>query len=301
MIEVHPELRKVVSDLELAQEAKDLLLAALIDQKETVATNNALELLWLLRSLRSGGIQGLIPPQKMQLLDNFVDLMRQRQKEWINRVCNILYEDPRPPQHTSSLLPEGMIVDLLRWVNIEKTEKVRERLWGILLRKDMGLAPVAKVSDIAAGLCERDPITRNNVIRFLFDHIHPNEVVDSLFQYSMASGKRIPGIVFKRYADLIKDQLDQQQKKYILEKILSTAKLNDTEIVQIFSEYMNSLTRFDLIRLLSTPGGSFSRIAELKSKGRQMGLPFDHGGAAFANSTPFLKRISLITQALGLA
>jgi len=59
----------------------------------------------------------------------------------------------------------------------------------------MGLATFAKISDVTAGLCEKDPITRNNVIRFLFDHFTPDEVLDSLFQYSVASGKRVPGVV----------------------------------------------------------------------------------------------------------
>jgi hypothetical protein len=296
-MEAHAELRSLVSDLDLAQGAKDLLLATLLEEGEKIAPNSVM-LIRLLDSLKSNRFLSLIPVEKTHLLENLVGAIRQGNKEWVSRVCYAVYEGTLPPRHTSSLLPEGMIGDLLRWVNKEKSEKVRECLWAILLRNDAGLANVAKVSDVAAGLCERDPINRNNVIRFFFDHFPPEEVVDSLYQYSMASGKRIPGIVFKRYADLIKDQLDQQQKKYILEKILSTAKLNDTEIVQIFSEYMNSLTRFDLIRLLSTPGGSFSRIAELKSKGRQMGLPFDHVSAAFAQNRPFRKRISLLMQEL---
>jgi hypothetical protein len=295
---LHPELREIVSDLDLSQESRGLLLEILVGEGRTIVPNDALRLIWLLDRLRAGGIQAVILIQKTHLLENLLNLIRQDHKEWVSKVCYILYEGALSRQHFSSVLPQGMIRDLLRWVNLERTDKAREILWSILLRKEVGLATSAKIADVAPGLCEQDPITRNNVIQFLFDNFSPNEVVDSLFQYSMASGNRIPGLVFKRYASLLKEQEGPQQKKYILEKILSTAQLDEREIDQIFSDYMNSLNRFDLISLLSTPGGSSSRIAELESKDRQMGLPSKYGSAALAHSTPFHKRISLIRQAL---
>ena len=82
------------------------------------------------------------------------------------------------------------------------------------------MATFAKITDVTAGLWEKDPITRNNVIRFLFDHFTPCEVLDSLFQYSVASGKRVPGVTFKRYVSLLKDREDLQQKKCILNTLL---------------------------------------------------------------------------------
>jgi hypothetical protein len=295
---LHPELRAIVSDLVLSKESRELLLEILVGGGKTVVPNDALRLVWLLERLRGGEIPAVVLIQKTHLLENLLNLIRQEHKEWVSKVCYILYEGTLSRQSFSSILPQGMIRDLLRWVNLERTDKAREILWSILLRKEVGLSTVAKILDVAAGLCEKDPIIRNNVIQFLFDHFSPDEVVESLFQYAMASGKRIPGVVFKRYASLLKDHEDQQQKKYILEKILSTAELDDKEIAQIFSDYMNSLTRFDLIRHVSTLSGSFSRVAELKSTGRQMAFPADHASATFAHSIPFQKRISMIMHEL---
>jgi hypothetical protein len=295
---LHPELREIVSDLDLSQESRGLLLEILVGEGRTIVPNDALRLIWLLDRLRAGGIPAVILIQKTHLLENLLNLIRQDHKEWVSRVCYILYEGTLSRQHFSTVLPQGMIRDLLRWVNLERTDKAREILWSILLRKEVGLATFAKIADVATGLCEEDPITRNNVIQFLFEHFSPNEVVDSLFQYSMASGKRIPGLVFKRYVSLLKDREDLQQKKSLFEKILSTAELDDREIDQIFSDYMDSLNRFDLIRLLSTAGDRPPQLEELKRKGKQMGFLLSHGSAAFAHSTPFHKRISLIRQAL---
>jgi len=293
---IHPELRKAISDLDLAEESRDLLLQALIEEGKTLAPNNALGLLRLLENLRLGGFLRLVPLQKTQLLENLITLIRREHKQLVGRVCYFLYEGNLPPQRTFSLLPERAIRDLLKWVNVEKTGKVRESLWVILLRKEMGLASFAKIADVAPGLFEQDSIIRNNVICFLFDHFPPDEVAESLLQFSMTSGKRIPVLVFKRYASLLKDREDLQQKKYILERILSIAKLGDKEIDQIFSDYMNSLNRFDLVTLLSSSAGSPPRIADLRGKGRQMGFPFDHEKTTSPHHDSFRQRICLLNQ-----
>jgi len=291
---LHPELRKVIRDLDLAQEPKDLLLATLVGEVKTIASIDTLGLLGLLGSLKSDSFMGLVPLQKTQWLGNLITLIRRGKKEWVSRVCHILFKGTLPPQPPSSLLPEEMIRDLLRWVNAEKREVVRESLWGILLRKEVGLATVAKIADVAAGLFEKDPITRNNVIRFLFDHFPPNEVVDFLFQFSMVSEKRVPGLVFQRYIGLLKDREDLHQKKNMLERILSTAKLDDREMDQIFSDYMNSMNRFDLIRLLSIAGGSSPQLLALEHKGKQMGFPLDYRQTIPRSDDGFRQRISLL-------
>jgi hypothetical protein len=294
---LHSALLNAIGDLNLARDSKDLLLATLAEGGKTIAPYHALELLRLVDTLRVGKFPRLIPLQKTQLLENLVNLIRQNHREWVSRICYIFYEETLPPKDASYPLPEGMIRDLIKWVNVEKAQKVREILWAILLRKETGLAAFAKVADVTAGLCEKDPITRNNVIRFLFDHFNPEAVVDSLFEYSMASGKRVPGVVFKRYVSLLKDQEDLQQKKCILERILSTANLDGKEIDLLFSDYMNSLNRFDLIRLLSSSDGSSPRIADLKREGMQKGFFLNYQRTVSSLHGSFGERISRVMQA----
>lgn len=291
---LHPELRAIVNDFDLSRESRGLLLEILVEAGKKVVPNDALRLIWLLDRMRAGGIPAVVLIQKTHLLENLLNLIRQDHKEWVSRVCYILYEGALSRQHTSSIFPQGMVKDLLRWVNLERTDKAREILWSILLRKEVALATFARIADVARGLCEKDPITRNNVIQFLFDHFSPNEVVDSLFQYSMASGKRIPGLVFKRYVSLLKDREDLQQKKSLFEKILSTAELDDREMDQIFSDYINSLNRFDLIRLLSAAVGNPPQIAELKRTKKQIGLSFNYHETTAPHHDSFEQRISLL-------
>ena len=295
-MEVHTELRKALGDLNLTQESRELLQATLVGEGRAMAPNDALRLMWLLERLRSDRFMRLIPLQKTQLLENLVTLIRQVRREWVSKVCYIFYEGDFPPKGASYLLPEGMTRDLIKWVNVEKAQKVREILWAILLRKEMKLAAIVKITDVAAGLFEKDPITRNNVIRFLFDHFTPNDVLDFLFQYSVVSGKRVPGVAFIRYVSLIKDREDLQQKKHLLERILNTATLDDKEIDLIFSEYINSLNRFDLIRMLSSSDESSPRIADLKRKGMQKGFFFNDQRTTSPHHDSFPERIRRVMQ-----
>jgi hypothetical protein len=287
---LQPELRKAVTDLNLAQESKDLLFAALVEEKKP--PRDALKLIWLANALRAGSTPDLILLQKTDLLENLLNQIRQGPKEWVGRVFRTLYEGKPPPENASSLLPEGTIRDLLKWVNEERSEKVREMLWAVLLRRDIGLAGFAKIEDVAAGLFEKEPITRNNVIRFLFDHFTPEQVVESVFQYAAASGKRVPGVAFRRYAGLLKDRKDLPQKKYVLERVLTSANLEDRELDQIFSDYIGSLNRFDLVRLLSSSDGDAVRIADLKRKARQMDFLFDLRKTSLPRDDSFRERVS---------
>lgn len=286
-----PELRKVVSDLELAEGAKELLTTALLGIGKAVAPNHVLELLWLLDNLRSKGFEGLIPIQKTAWLKNLLTLIRQGGQAWVRTVCYLLYEGHLPPENGIGAFPEGFVRDLLKSVNGERSDRVREILWAVLLRKEMGLASFAKTTEVASGVCDKDPITRNNVLRFLVDHFTAEQVVDGLFQYSMTSGKRVPGVAFKRYVGLLKGLVDLPQKKSVLERILGSVELDDREIDQIYADYISVLNRFDLIRLLSFPGGRRSGMTALKPRRRQMAFTFEKGRRALRCHQGFRKRI----------
>lgn len=294
---LNPELRMVVRDLDLAQESKALLIKMLAGEGKTIASSGALKVIWLADSLRKGRFQALVTLEKKHLLENLLSRLRQGENGWVSSFCYILYEGSLPPMGVSSPLPRGMIRDLLNGVSMEKGESIREILWAILLRKEIGLASFAGVAEFAAGLCEKDPMTRNNIIRFLLDHFAPAQVVDALFQYSVACGKRIPGTALRRYVCLLKDKVDLRQRKHILERILRSARLDEKEIDQIFTEYMNTLNRFDLVRLSSSScPGSRPRIEQLMPKSAQMEFPLDRQKTCFPHHVGFRQRICSLIQ-----
>ncbi|MBN2032652.1 MAG: hypothetical protein JW836_05195 [Deltaproteobacteria bacterium] len=294
MKDIHPELRTVIGALHL-EEGPGKLLIETVAGKET-SPHAALQLIWLVEDLRAKSIPNLILLQKKGLLENVLNLIRQGHKEWVGRVCHLLYERRLPKPGNASLLPAGMIRDLLEWVKREKAEKVREILWAVLLRKRIGLEEVAKAADLAPALCETDPITRNNAVRFLFDHFTPEEVVESLFHFSILTGRSVPGLAYRRYVSLLKAQGALLQNIEIVKRILCSGTLDDQDIQRIFLEYVNGLNRFDLVRLFSSPDSAFPRLPDLRRKGAQLGFLFDVRKTLSPHHGSFRSRCSLLTR-----
>jgi len=293
--ELHPELRRVISDLHLDAEARKLLFAA-VAEKGT-SPHAALMLLWLVEDLRAGTATALILLQKKERLENLLTLIRKDSKDWVGRVCHLLYQRTLPLQRSSYLLPPGMVRGLLEWVKDEKAEGLREILWAVLLQKGVGLEAIAKAADLAPALCEADPITRNNAVRFLFDHFTPEEVVESLFCFSILTGRSVPGLAYRRYVSLLKGEGGRLRNKKIVKRILDSATLEERDIHEIFLDYVSSLNRFDLIRLLSSCDGSFSGIADLRRKGGQLGFPFHISKTVSPRYGAFHERCSALLQA----
>ena len=86
------------------------------------------------------------------------------------------------------------------------------------------------------------------------------------------------------------------QNKAIVTRILSSATLNERDIQEIFLDYVNSLNRFDLIRLLCSSGRSFPHISDLRRKGGQMDFPFEANRAASISRDSFRERCSSIPR-----
>jgi hypothetical protein len=171
---------------------------------------------------------------------------------------------------------------------------VREIIWAVLLQKGVGLDSVAKVSDVAPALCEADPITRNNAVRFLFEHFKPGEVVESLIHFSMASDRSVPGVAYRRYLGMLKEHGALPQHKEIVKRILHSATLDEGDTHEIFLHCVRSLNRFDLIRLLCSSGRPFPHIFDLRLKDRQMDFPFDVRKTVSQHHDSFSKRCSSI-------
>jgi hypothetical protein len=292
--DIHSEIRRIISALRLEEGPRRLLFTAVSEKGKS--PYSALELLWLLEDLRAEAATALALFQRKELLQNLLSLARNGHKDWVGRVCHLLYEGSHPQKKSGGFLPAGMIRDLLQWVKGEQREKVREIIWAVLLRKGVGLDSVAKVADLAPALCEADPITRNNAVLFLYEHFPPEEVVGSLVQFSVVSGKRVPSVAYRRYVSLLKGQGGLERNKEVVNRILSSATLEERHIKEIFLDYVTSLNRFELIGLLCSSGRSFPHISDLRRKGGQMDFPFDSRKTASSSHDSFSERCSSIPR-----
>jgi len=294
--DIHSELHRIIGALRLGEGPRRLLFAAVSEKGKSPYA--ALELLWLVEDLRAEAATALALFQRKELLQNLLSLARNGHKDWVARVCHLLYEGSHPQKKSGGFLPLEMIRDLLQWVNGEQREKLREIIWAVLLQKGVGLDQVAKVADLAPALCEADPITRNNAVRFLYEHFPPEEVVGSLVQFSVASGKSVPSVAYRRFVSLLKGQGGLKQNKEVVNRILSSATLEERHIKEIFLDYVTNLNRFELIRLLCSSDKPLPRLADLGHKGGQMGFPFDARKRVTLSRESFSERCSSFQNSL---
>jgi hypothetical protein len=158
----------------------------------------------------------------------------------------------------------------------------------------MRLETLAGAEDVISGLSENNPVIRNRVARFLFDHFSPDHVLDIVLRNALNDGRRIPGVALKRYADLLAGKEALDHKKELLSDVLDACEFKDDEMDRVWSDYLKGLSRFDLIRAERLCRSGARWLSELKRKSRQMAFAFDEGTIIPSPLRGFAERISAI-------
>jgi|GEM_PF-1749115 len=276
----YSELRKVLCEEDLLQNSLGLLRTVVTDEGKTVPACRVMKLLRLASNLKSRGLTNLSAIEKKELLGNLVFLFEHGHEKWVGRVCHVLYTAKLPPKGSAPLFPGEMIKALLTAVKREKGEGVREILWSLLFKKSLRLEALVNPKDTIPGLWENNAIVRNNVVRFLFNHYTPDQVLDAIWKYSVTSRKTIPGVTLKRCAGLLADQEASKQKRALLKHIIQSSSLEEKEIDRIWAEYLKSLNRFDLVSMMSSFNTESKWLDALKPKTVQLAFTFDQPGSA---------------------
>ena len=148
----------------------------------------------------------------------------------------------------------------------ERTEGAKELIWGLLLMKEVGLHEYISPGELFFGVWSGNPIFRNNVIRFLFTHFHPDTIVTGLIRYMSETGRSLTPHVFKRLIALARKEGGLKQKMHLLTGVLNCSQLVDEEIDRIWSDYLRTLSRFELIKTLSSNNRNLTWIEDFRQK-----------------------------------
>ena len=288
------EIRKAVAGLDLSREISLALLKVTEEEGLGIPWPRKIKLLKLVCLLRSNACTALSGVRKRELFGNLLDLLKQGQEEWAVRICRLAHGGRPQPKKGLPAFPEEMVDLLVKLVNTEKSERVREILWALLLRRSMRLETIAGAEDVISGLSENNPVLRNRVARFLFDHFSPDHVLEVVLRNALNDGRRIPGVALKRYADLLAVKEAVDHKKALLVDVLGACEFKDEEIDRVWSDYLKGLNRFDLIRAACPCNSGASWLSELKRKSRQMAFAFDEGAITPSPHRGFAERISAI-------
>ena len=288
------EIRIAIAGLDLPREISAGLLNVMEEEGPGIPWSRKIKLLKLVCLLRSNACTSLGAVHKRELFGNLLDLLKQGQEEWAVKICCLVHAEKPRPRKGLPAFPEDMVDLLVKLVNTEKSERVREILWALLLRRDMRLENLAGAEDVISGLSENNPVTRNRVARFLFDHFSPDHVLEIVLEHALNEGRRIPGVALKRYADLLAGKEALDHKKALLSDVLDACEFKDDEMDRVWSDYLKGLSRFDLIRAERLCRSGARWLSGLKRKSRQMAFAFDEGTIIPSPHRGFAERISAI-------
>jgi hypothetical protein len=290
------EIQEVLAGVQLPRESSLLLRRVIEEEGLSIPLLRKLKVVKLVCLLKTNACMALSAVHKRELFGNLLDLLKQGQEEWTGRVFWIVNGGRLPPKREPRILPEEPVRVLVKLANKEKSEGVREILWALLLGRGVRLETFAGAEDVISGLSENDPVIRNRVARFLFDHFRPDHVLEVVSKHASSDQREIPGVALERYADLLAGKEALEHKRLLLSDILSSCEFNDEEIDRVWSDYLKRLNRFDLIRATSPCDSGAKWLNELKRKSRQMAFAFDHRKTASPYRGSFSERISLLFQ-----
>lgn len=212
-----------------------------------------LRLLRFLQVVRLGRFGFLSLVEKTALLENFLYLIRGPQEAIVGEICHLFFEEALskqsvPESQPFDLLPRAMGEVLIDLLTSEKSDTIREVAWRILVREEERLASLISPSQVISALWSENPLFRNNMVKFLFQHFEPARISSALAGYASATGKTLSPEVLKRVIAMGGNELEREKRKSLLANLLKASDRKDEAIEDIWSDYLKGLTRFDLIR-----------------------------------------------------
>jgi len=228
-----------------------------------------LRLLRFLRVVRLGRFGFLSTVEKTALLENFLYLIRGRQEATVREICHLFFEEavskePMPESQPSLLLPRAMTDTLIDVLTSERTETIREAAWRILAGREMCLASLISPSQVISALWSENPLFRNNIVKFMFQHFNPADIAAALSRYTSATGRTLPPETLKRVIAMGGSELKREKRKSVLANLLMASDRGDEGIEDIWSDFLKGLTRFDLIRTFQVGTVEMSWVEDLK-------------------------------------
>jgi hypothetical protein len=265
-----------------------------IFQAEKIPEYKAFRLILLLKKLGTDRLRVLSTVEKKELLGNLFHFFAYGKEENISHICYLFFEGRLRAEKSEFLLPKKMIKALINAGKGERTEDVKELIWGLLFMKEVGLNEYISPGELFFGIWSGNPIFRNNVIRFLFTHFHPDTIVTDLIRYMSETDRSLTPHVFKRLIGLAIKEEDLKQKMHLLTGVLNYSQLVDGEIDQVWSDYLRTLSRFELIKTLSSNNRDLAWIEDLRQKNAQLSFGFkSHHDMSFSYGS-FQDRVAAI-------
>lgn len=229
----------------------------------------AARLVSFLSVLREGGMASRSGGEKRTLCESFIDLWTHRDRKTIARVCRLFFEGTFRPEDQAAL-PEGMIQALVQTGRSEKSGGARVRIWDLLIKSVPELQGYISASDLIFGFWVDDPVSRRNIVRYLFASFPPEAVLEALKKHAGRLRKTMLSPSLFHSSDV---KALPKARPGIMAEILHQSGLDPADKERFLSIVAPILNRFDLIRAI--PHLPRSQMAFAGRTPRHVQLCFD--------------------------
>ena len=257
----------------------------------------ALGLIRFLNLIQCGKFNHLSTLEKKGVIENIFYLIQYKLQKEIVRLCTLFFEEPLPLKKYECFYPQTMVESLVSEALKETDENIQGMLWAFLMKKEFRLQLSVAPSQLVFALWARDPILRNNMIRFMITHFETDAILNAILVYLSRTGQKMPGIAFDRLLGFAREEEKLNQEKSILAGIIRNGRLSNTEIDQIWADYLRGRNRFELIKIFSVNRDMLNQIEGLKKKDPQLLFCFAFQKNDQGCNDQFCKRVNMIKSA----
>jgi len=283
---LHGDLEAAMETAGLSERAADQVVAILRHASNRIPAYKGARLLGFLSSLKTGTFLSLTS-RKRTFLENFTELLN-----WNNRpvssICHLFFGGTCPQEKAEVQLPEEMVKELLKAGQTERNDRVKILVWDLLLKAGDQVAGLVSPEDIAFALWLDAPVTRNKLILFVVRYFGAGKAMKAFWAYASKNGRTIPVTICREFMELVRAETQMKYRMNILPGIREGPGLSYEEMDRLWSDYLNSQNRFELIRILMSDHGP-NLMAQLKDVKAQLAFNFrpakghSDGTAAFAS------------------
>lgn len=292
MNDLHGDFKAVLETSGLSEKAADQILAILQHASSRIPTYKGARLLAFLNSIKTGEFLSLASC-KRTFLENFTELLH-----WNNRpvssICHLFFGGTCPQGRTEVQLPEEMVEQLLMAGKMERNDRVKILVWDLLLKEGNQLARLVSPEDIAFALWLDAPLTRNKLIIFGVRYFGVEKAMQAFWAYASKNGRTIPSNISRQFMELVRAEREMKYRKDILPGVMEGSEFSYEEMDRLWSEYLSSQNRFELIRIFLSDNPAPSWMEALKGGREQLSFNFKPAHKGLDAVSGFASRVHAI-------
>ena len=187
-----------------------------------------------------------------------------------------------------------MVMELVEAGKMARSEGIKTIIWDLLWRQGGRLAKIVSPNDLTFVLWLNDPITRGKLIMFMFQHFTPDMVMEAICKEISETGRTFPSKISGQFIGLAEAGVEFKKKKRLLPNIMTKTKLTNKEIESVWSEYLKSRNRYELIEIFSSETNNSDLMESFARNWKQLSFDFAPGKDVSSMSESFLSRVHAI-------